>query len=278
MTAAGNDVPARRGLAALVRRRPLTTYCVLLAVLSWPVQLVLPPAVVVVGPSVCAFVVVGVAEGRRGVRELWSGVLRWRVPGRYYAFALLALGAYLLGSVLAFTMLADPDRIVPQAASTLLVTALVNLPIQIVLAGLGEEFGWRGFALTRLQERHGPLAAAVVVGLLWAVWHFPLRIAAAGGITMNLVWTVVGITAASCVYAWVFNSTGGSIALVAVLHGAENSWMGRPFELLYDPGSPDFYSYVAVWNAAYVVLAVVVVAATRGRLGLRAGPDRAVGP
>lgn len=263
--------PERRGLAAVVQRHPIVAYCVLLAALSWPAQVLLPLAVLAVGPSVCAFVVVGVAEGRPGVRELWGRVLRWRVSGRYYVFAVVALGAYLLGTVYLFTALLYPQQLVPQTATTLLVTALINFPIILVAAGLGEEFGWRGFALTRLQDRHGPLAAALIVGLLWAVWHVPIRTVDAGGVIVtNLVWTIVGITAASCVYAWLFNSTGGSVLLVAILHAGENTWMGAPFILLFDRGSPDFYFFSYVWNAFYVVLAVAIVLLTRGRLGRHA--------
>ncbi|ANY08854.1 CPBP family intramembrane glutamic endopeptidase [Pseudonocardia sp. HH130630-07] len=268
---AGHEHRTRRGPAAVVRRYPLTAYSVLLVALSWPAQLVLPLAVALVGPSVCAFVVVAVAGGRAGVRELWGRVLRWRVPGRYYAFAVAGLGAYLLGTVCAFTALLFPQQLVPRPVTELVLTALLNLPVLFVLVGLGEEFGWRGFVQDRLQHRHGPLAAAVLTGLMWAVWHVPLRIAENGWSAANLGWTVAGITSAAVVYAWLFNRTGGSVLLVALLHAGENTWMGSPFALLFDPGSPDFLFFVHTWNAFYVVLALLVVVLTRGRLGLPSG-------
>ena len=255
-------------LVAAVRRYPLIAYCVLLAAASWPVMVGAPYAVFLVGPSVCAFVVVGITHGRRGVRELWGRVLRWRVPARYYLVALVGLGAYLFATTYTVVLLVRPGQLVGWSLTSALLTSAVNIVPVLVMVGLGEEFGWRGFALPRLQDRHGPLVASLVVGLLWAVWHWPLRIVE-GGVSTDLVWTTVGITAASCLYTWMFNSTGGSVLLVALMHAAENTWVGVPFEVVFDAGSPGFRDAFAVREIAFVVLVVVVVLVTRGRLGLR---------
>ena len=93
-------------------------------------------------------------------------------------------------------------------------------------AGLGEELGWRGFALPRLQSRMNALRASLVLGAFWGAWHFP-----------NLWWPgedpwirayqypriFLGSIAVAVIYTWVYNSTKGSLLVVAVIHASNNA-------------------------------------------------------
>jgi hypothetical protein len=104
-----------------------------------------------------------------------------------------------------------------------------------ILAGLGEEFGWRGFAMPRLQARYNALVSSIIIGVLWGIWHIPLFLVEG---TIQHDWTmdaslvpaVLGymafLIAWSIQYTWVFNNTKGSVLLAAVLHGAGNAWIG----------------------------------------------------
>ncbi|TCK26611.1 CPBP family intramembrane glutamic endopeptidase [Pseudonocardia endophytica] len=256
-------LPERRGLARLIQRRPVIAFCVLLAAASWPVQIVVPGSLLLslVGPSVCAFVVVAIANGRAGAGQLWRRVLRWQVGVGYYLFAVIGLGVYLLVVTYSVGTALFPDQIATPTAA-LAVSIAVNLVLQFVLVGLAEEFGWRGFLLPRFQRRYGPMRAALVVGALWWVWHLPLRVVS-GDSSMRLAWFAVGVLAASVVYAWLFNSAGGSVLLVALLHAGENSWTGVPFQTLFRVSPQDFDVLSAASQIAYVVLALVIVTATR---------------
>lgn len=256
-----------RGLRAIIRRYPVVMFCLLLAAGSWPVQVLAgrSVALVLVGPSVCAFVVVALGEGRAGARQLWLRVLRWRVPGRYHLFALTGLGASIVGVAYAVTAIAFPgDLAAPSAA--VLVSAPLNFLLIFLLVGLGEEFGWRGFLQTRLQVRSGPLRATVLVGVLWAVWHFPLVLTEQGGITPTLAWFTAGTIGASLVYAWLFNSTGGSVLLVAMMHTAVNTWAGLPYQELFSFDPPGFGFFDALAQTTAVALGALVLLLTRGRL------------
>ncbi|MCO1656504.1 CPBP family intramembrane glutamic endopeptidase [Pseudonocardia humida] len=246
--------------STIVRRHPVVVFCVLLAVVSWPVQVFMPGSAVLtlVGPSVCAFVVTYLAQGREGVRALWRRVLRWRVPVRFYVVALVGLGATVLAVAYAVTAVFFPADLAPPSVPVLLSTP-INFVLIFVLAGLGEEFGWRGFALPRLQERHGSVRASVVVGLLWAVWHYPKILVEYGGPTATLAWFTVGVVAASVVYAWLFDATGGSVLLVALMHAAENTWTGLPFREVFSFVPPGFAFFDAVRECTFVLMAVAVV-------------------
>src|SRR5215471_20883036 len=90
------------------------------------------------------------------------------------------------------------------------------LSLMIFGSPLGEEPGWRGFALPRLQQRYGPLAGSLVLGPLWALWHLPLFYTAWGasyqiiGIPLGLLLFTFVIMGTTIVMTWLFNHTKGS--------------------------------------------------------------------
>jgi membrane protease YdiL (CAAX protease family) len=134
---------------------------------------------------------------------------------------------------------------------------------------MGEEPGWRGFALPRLQDRHGPLLATAVLAVVWASWHLP-NLLFGGWTGLSFALWLAGTVAAAFIYTWVYYRTGGSIMLAALLHGAINGSSGLVTGLL--PGFNDALN-VPLYGAdalAFTIAAVVLVVATRGRLGYRA--------
>jgi membrane protease YdiL (CAAX protease family) len=88
----------------------------------------------------------------------------------------------------------------------------------------GEEIGWRGYALPKLQEKYHPLVASVILGVLWGFWHLP-SFFTAGSIHegMSLPFFVLATVGYSILYTWVYNGTGGSLLLTCLLHAANNT-------------------------------------------------------
>jgi membrane protease YdiL (CAAX protease family) len=138
-----------------------------------------------------------------------------------------------------------------------------------IFTGLGEEPGWRGFALPRLQDRHGPLLGTALLSVVWAAWHLPnVLFGGWTGLSFSL-WMALTM-ASAFIYTWVYNHTGGSILLAALLHGAINGGSALVTGLL--PGLDDVL-HVPLYGSlalAFSVAAAVLVVATRGRLGYRA--------
>ena len=89
--------------------------------------------------------------------------------------------------------------------------------------GFGEEVGWRGFALARLQARKSALTSALLISAAWAAWHLPL-FTFAGGLSSMGIAGVAGwlfsIVTGSILMTWLFNASGGSVLAVALFHGA----------------------------------------------------------
>jgi len=176
------------------------------------------------GPALSALIVTGLTEGRVGLRSLLSRLLKWRVPFRYYAFAVFAPIALFGLAVLANRVIAGPW---PDLSLLGQIDYMPYLGIPGVLGlwlltyGLGEEIGWRGFALPHLQRSRSAANAAVLLGLMWACWHLPAFFFRDTYVEMGLpgfAMFVVSIAFASVVFAWLYNSTGGSLLLVILFH------------------------------------------------------------
>jgi membrane protease YdiL (CAAX protease family) len=113
----------------------------------------------------------------------------------------------------------DPSAMVAALPGVLLLTAYM-----LVQVGIGEEVGWRGYALPRLQSRHGATVSAAILGAVWALWHLPLFFDPSTGYSITPFWVfLVFMLPVSVLFAWVFNSTGGSVLVVMILHAVLNA-------------------------------------------------------
>ncbi|GAA3733660.1 type II CAAX endopeptidase family protein [Streptomyces tremellae] len=277
------------GLRGALRRTPLTWFFVLTYGLSWlawtpyvlsenglglwhfsfPViggstQLlgVLPGAYL--GPITSALLVTGVTEGRAGLRVWRRRMTNFRAGAGWYVLVLLAVPAVLTAASAA---LVGSVPLAPSAA--LLAAYLPGLLLQMVTTGLAEEPGWREFAMPRMQSRHSPARASLVVGVLWGVWHLPLFLTEWGGWphvdpTRPLEFVATTI-AFSYVMTWVFNRSGESMPLVMLLHTGVNNFFSLAFRPMF-PSLPTS-AITHAFLIASVAAALVLLLATRGRLG-----------
>ncbi|WP_435107929.1 CPBP family intramembrane glutamic endopeptidase [Nocardiopsis synnemataformans] len=222
------------------------------------------PAVIVgsFGPMVAAAVVTAATQGRRGVGALFRRhSLRRRGGVRPYAITVLMVLA-LAGSAAIQVYLGQSTLDEAQ-----LWAALPTLPVQflvIALVGGGnEELGWRGFALPRLQGVLSPLAANVVLGAVWAMWHAPL-FAMAGTLQSQMYFPAYALLCVgfTVVLGHVFNSARGGVLAAIITHAAINVVSGVKAVAVGDPASAPEVAMVAL-------LAVILAVCTRGRLGLR---------
>jgi membrane protease YdiL (CAAX protease family) len=206
-------------------------------------------------PALAALFAAGRESGGSGVAHL----LRRLVPRRGDAAWILAAAVLPLavGAGAIALSLAWGEAAGPVEAGGFAVLAPL-LAQKLVLGGLGEELGWRGFALPHLQRRLHPLAASVLLAGVAAAWHwlrgdsFPLHLAA--------------VLPLSIVFSFAYNITRGSVLVCAMLSAALHAATGaleRTVPLLWLNGVADF-PVTAVW----AWIAVVLIGFTRGRLGL----------
>jgi uncharacterized protein len=172
------------------------------------------------GPFVAAIILTAIVNGRTGLREFFIRIVRWRVGARWYAVALvLPVAVCLLASAITLCFLPHTQI---SASSLEKIRELPERFLFILLfIGLGEEPGWRGFALPELQTRYSPLKASLMLASFWAIWHLPL-------IGSEFPWPIVApfvlsVFGATFILTWVFNGTKGSVLLPMLTHARVNS-------------------------------------------------------
>jgi len=175
-----------------------------------------------IGPVLAAVIVSQVVDGKTGVQALNQGLIRWRVGLVWYLVAVLGPVFLAIAAQIVTKLLGLPITI-PVSPSNLSLYAMLALVINFC-ANICEEIGWRGFALPRLQKQHNALIATLIVGILWALWHLPLVFLVGNPMAeFPILWFFIIVTNA-VIYTWIYNSTKGSILLVALFHGALNIW------------------------------------------------------
>jgi CAAX protease family protein len=254
---------------SLVRRHPLISFFVLTYAVTW---LVWAPLVIfgdripgplafvllVLGsnvPSVLGVLFVALLRGRSGVRTLFGRLVRARIGLRWY-LAVVALAVPALCAVWVSTLLGGP---IPVVVAT--IPAVVVLFLFSIFPGssVGEELGWRGFALPRLQARHSALAASLIVGAAWGIYHFPLFLL--GSPTRPLALFLpfaIGCVIMSIFYTWMYNGTGGSLLIVVLLHATTN----LPLSVVYAPLGEGVVPVFWLLDAILAITAAVLIART----------------
>jgi membrane protease YdiL (CAAX protease family) len=245
-----------------VRRTAIIWFLALAFLLTWPLLLAarsstLPFApLLILGswmPNIAAFLALGwVMREPGGIRRLLAGWTRWRVAPVWYLVALSPLAVALLAAALHQALGGATTPRPPVDGSTILGAALVAL----ITGATGEELGWRGFLLPRLQITLAALPASLVVGAIWALWHLPLWFLPGRPWMALPYWAFAVVTiTTSILYTWLVNSSGGSLLLVSLMHLAMN--FGGSLVELY--GWMPAASYYAGMAALYTVYALLVV-------------------
>lgn len=177
------------------------------------------------GPMLAAIIVTGITQGGDGIRGLFSGLFKWRVGWSWMIFsifspiAMFALAAFVMRSISGewpnLNLLGEVEYLPYLGIAGALVLWLLTW-------GLGEEVGWRGFALPRLQKSHSALTATIILGTIHALWHLPAFFYKdtymAMGLAAGLPMLVISVIAAAIVFTWIYNSTRGSLLMVVLFH------------------------------------------------------------
>jgi uncharacterized protein len=254
------------GFRAFVRRYELVIFFGLSYLIAWSG---IPfGSFLAFSPLVSAIVVVLIAEGLPGLARLGRRLIKWRVNWIWYAAAIgLPLLVHAVGiglNMAAGAPAPSLDQFQPWYAVLLVFgLAMVN-PLE---GPLGEEPGWRGFAVPRLQSKWSPLASAALLGLLITGWHLPLVFMPQFDLSLPDIATTVAVT---FWYAWLFNRTGGSVLLTLIAHATEGS---VNFQGLW-PAGPDADRTTWTWLISWALLVVALL--IFDRKSWRTAPESAI--
>lgn len=208
------------------------------------------------GPAIAGLFVSTSTSGRSGAMALLGRIAEWRVELRYYAFA-------VLGPIGLFALAALIDRAASGMWSDLALLGRADylpdpgpagvLGLWLLTYGLGEETGWRGFALPHLQRNRDAVSASATLGVLWSFWHLPAFFFRdtymALGVRGFPLFTVLMVFT-SVVFTWLYNSTKGSLLIVILFHAVFN-WLSVS-EAVGRFGAPIMSAPMVLW-ALYMV-------------------------
>ena len=215
------------------------------------------------GVFAAALVVAGIADGWSGIAALLRRVGRWRMGWRWFAAGLgIPVAILILACALNLACGAAPPTSAQWAHWP---DSIDKFIFTFLFVGLGEEPGWRGFALPVLYRRYSPLVAALMLGALWAAWHIPL-------FGIEFAWHtvppfLVSVFAGSVVLAWLFNGSRQSVLLCMLTHAMVNA-VGAGF-VFHFFGDADLQRMWWIYAATWAGTAALIV--------WRAGPQLAHG-
>lgn len=167
------------------------------------------------GPMIAAFLLSSIFYGKAGATKLLRRALIWRVHTKWYALMLVGFPAAAAFAIFIGNLFLGSDL----PLHTLSNVGPQTLIIQLIIVGFGEEFGWRGFALPRLQIIASPITAAVVLALVHLLWHLPGFWMGTGFHNVPFWIGTAWIIPFTILYVWVYNNTKGSILIAALFHG-----------------------------------------------------------
>ena len=273
-------------LAATVRRRPIAAFLIwfftvgqAFAFAPTLLDTALPPQWFIIGSTLFglllpAVILTRIVDGPEGLARLGRRILLVRAPLRVYLVSLAVMPLLALGS--AAVLLGPPEVSGSAAAAALATSLLVGFAINFFLNNLWEEVAWMGFVQARLQDRHGAMRAALITAPLFALQHVAFLI---GNDPATLAVILAAFTLVVVPYrafnGWLYNRTGGSLFLVGVVHALSNavgpgSGLTEGYLRVLYPGDAELVGVLHI--AALALLGVVVMAATRLRLGQASRP------
>lgn len=216
------------------------------------------------GPALAAIITIAKFNGGAGVKDLFRRLALWRVGIGWYIVALLlplvmslaGFGLHLIfdsGAVTTFTLQTIQTTLSQNTFwhKFLMLTLLFTLGFD----GLGEELGWRGFALPGLLVNYKALVASLILGFFWTLWHLPFALTPNSAMSGQPFYSFIpGMFASAILFTWLFNNTKGSILLSILFHGANNITYNLLPVLFPQAHATGIWNTIVSWFVVFLVI------------------------
>jgi hypothetical protein len=221
---------------SFIKRNSFALFALLAYLISWSIARRTGGQILSWGPMLAALLVVGLTQGKTGVKDFWSRVTNHSIKLHWYAVAIVISAAVTLTTVALNILLGA--RISPHFDWS---AALRGLPLLLVVGGQWEEPGWTGYALPKMLKRfsnapYGALGAALVVAGVRAIWHLPLMLYG------HIYWSDILVNLAyQIVVTWLFKSSRSGVLVVMLCHLLNNMISGQIAQQFF--AGPDWVRY-----------------------------------
>lgn len=203
-----------------------------------------------VGPSFSGILLIRLFDGPAALRELFSRMRRVRFPARWYTALLIPPGLILCILLLLKTFVSPV-----YAPNHFWLGLAFGIP-----AGFFEEIGWTGFAFPRMSLKLPPLHAAILLGLLWGLWHVPVINFLGTAVPHGRYWLhfflafTAAMTAMRILISWLYAHTK-SVLLAQIMHVFSTGSL-----VVFSPPTANA-PQEALWYGAYAAALWLLVAA-----------------
>lgn len=217
------------------------------------------------GPLVGAFVATYMYDGKSGILKLLKRATSIRFKKKWFIAVFLLMPAITGGALLVAYVLGGTTPNLPLLSSPYLI---IYWFVYLFLLGgpLQEEFGWRGYALDKLQSKHSALISSLLLGFIWAVWHMPLNFTEGIGdqyslVISTVIGSIISLMLISVLFTWIYNNTRKSILAVMLFHASMNLSTFKLFPVFESEKALPFYTL-------FIFVTVVVVVSVWGKKNL----------
>lgn len=203
-----------------------------------------------IGPTLAAFIVTAFSEGKPGVKTLWKRFWNRNISLKWLVMILLFYDTFrLIANLIVRAVDGQAYPIVDP--STPLWMSIPALVAAFISSGMGEEFGWRGYALPRFQARWSALTSSIVLGIIWMSWHVPFFFTPGLPLYQRNFWQwAPWLLMSSILQTWFFNNTNGSVLAAALFHATMNS------SLVILPTMDSLWYYYGILLLVVIVLVI----------------------
>jgi len=285
----GQSTTATRNLQQWMREHSLISFFIMAYAFSWIIAIpyvlslwgilkgnYLPLYIFrTAGPTMAAIIMIGISEGKTGLRLLRQRLQDRRHSWQWYLAILMGIPALMLVGII---VQRGTLTSVQGVTARILVSYAVNFVLVFFGVALPEEIGWRGFAFPRMQPRYGPLGSTLLLGVLWVFWHllYFLTPSHGGGpgtsftsYLTNLGYFFLMVMAIAIIMTWIFNHTRGSIFIANLVHASIDTpqlvWI--PLFFSVNEAQLNLAGLIAFGAPALLILIL-----THGRLGYQPDP------
>jgi uncharacterized protein len=235
------------------------------------------------GPFVGGIVIAYLGEGWAGISRLLRRVRQWRAGWSWFLLIFVGIPSVFLLSVAIVPGNLVGSSLQGQSAIALVVSYIAIYASTWFLGGpLGEEVGWRGFALPRMLSRYGPLGGTLLLGVVHCFWHFEEFFTPNQGGGPGTGWTpfmidlplfLLLVISFNIIMTWMFNHTKGSLFAAISFHASWDAPQGALLSLFPAVGVTSLYVGM---NAVFGLFALLLVVFTRGRLAYNPAQNAAL--
>lgn len=261
---------------AFLKRHSLIIGLVLMFLYTWPIDLsnsgVMPfevpfPIYITLGWGFIfvSLLMTRLTLGKDEMAKLFKRFFVWRVGWKWFLAALLLEPLCIVAGVYLNAVL---TRIPPDFSAVMAyqifgasASPLVFFPVFFLfdLITNGEEMGWRGYVLPRLQAKYNALNSTLILGAIWAFWHLPKHIPHFNATAFG--WAALHFLAFAVIQTWLYNNTKGSLLIVAVSHAIANT-VGVFMPMASAVSSENMGSYI--FYVLFEALAAIVITVAAG--------------